>query len=88
MSATRVISVQERAYKTLAKATGELMALTNEVPSLSLTADVSISVMDTVLQRVLIVAQKDSEYLEALSDAVKKRDREKIMRLFLQAVNI
>ncbi len=53
MSATRVIAVEERTYKKLAIATARLMTVTKEVPSLSLTADLSISIMDTLLQKIL-----------------------------------
>ncbi len=86
MSSTRVIAVQERAYRTLANATGRLMTATNEVPSLSLTADLSISIMDTLLQKVLLEAERDSEYRDQLSKAVKKRDRERIIQLFMDSL--
>ena len=83
---SKVISLRDETYKTLAGATGKLMNLTKLPNSMSSTADYSINVIDTLLEAVERESQRNPSYRQHLTKAIESQDRELIVEALLSAV--
>jgi len=83
---SKVIAVRDETYNLLAGATGRMMAVSQHPQSMSQTVDFSVALVDTALQRVLIDSNRNSIFRDQLASAIKKKDREEVVRLIIDAI--
>lgn len=83
---SKVISLRDETYKTLAGATGKLMNLTKLPNSMSSTADYSINIIDVLLEAVERESQTNPLFREQLTKAIQSQDKAQIVETLLSAV--
>jgi len=83
---SKVIAVRDETYNLLAGATGRIMQMSQQPTSMSQTVDFSIAITDNLLQRVLIDSHRNGIFRDQLATAFKKKDREEVVRLIIDAI--
>lgn len=83
---TRLVAVQDTAYKSLASTTGRVMTITEEPKSLTEIASLALSAFSRWLDEALQNAEKDPRYRDAVKKAFENKDDRELAGLLLKAV--
>ena len=81
---SRVVSIQDPAYEMLAVTQAKLNLITKEPNSLSHTVSFSLDITDTWLQKALQEAQRNPNYGKALSEAMRRGDKQETFELLAE----
>ena len=84
---TQVVAVHENSYRDLVDATGKLRQSTRQTSSLTLTADLSFPLFNSLMERVLIEARNDKDFQNDLAKYVKSRDVKELTKLISELID-